>query len=136
MAPTLLLQKYPKSTIDIYITVIEQDGFFASIAGAVNCASLALADAGLEMKDVVCSTSLIINKNLDLIMDATEEEEDNSMGYMVFAALPSINEVSATVFHGEKKCKEFQEIVEVGMETCSKIYPIITECLVESFALK
>jgi hypothetical protein len=53
------LELYPKSFIDVFITVLESDGFMATIAAAMNGASIALADAGIEMKDLCAVTSFV-----------------------------------------------------------------------------
>lgn len=55
--PALLLEKYPKSTIDVFITVISYNPHTLSLlnlmAWTVNCTSVAMIDAAVEMRDVV-----------------------------------------------------------------------------------
>lgn len=51
------LDKYPKSEIYIHILVLEDDG--GILAGAVNAASLALADAGIELFDLVSAATVV-----------------------------------------------------------------------------
>ncbi|PFH36228.1 3' exoribonuclease family, domain 1 domain-containing protein [Besnoitia besnoiti] len=55
------LEKYPKSTIDVCVMVLEDDG--GVLAAALTCIGLALSDAGIEMLDIVtgaagCAVSL------------------------------------------------------------------------------
>ena len=59
--PSLRLNAYPKSVIEIYLTVLESDGEMTSLAHGVSCASLALADAGIEMNDIVVGVSGVTN---------------------------------------------------------------------------
>lgn len=72
----LLLQKYPKSTIDVFITVIAYNPQTLSLlnlmAWAVNCTSVAMVDAALEMRDVVsaghvavCGDAHAVDSHLD-----------------------------------------------------------------------
>ena len=51
LSPSVMLDKFPKSVIDIYIYVIEGDG--GEVSAAISCASLALASSGIEMYDLV-----------------------------------------------------------------------------------
>ena len=48
---------YPKSQIDVFITVLEDDG--SSLAAAITCAGLAVADAAIDMFDVIVGSSLV-----------------------------------------------------------------------------
>ncbi|KDE04186.1 hypothetical protein MVLG_05349 [Microbotryum lychnidis-dioicae p1A1 Lamole] len=54
--PVLLLHLYPRSSIDIYIQVLEVDG--ALLQAAINATTLALIAAGLPLTDYICSLSL------------------------------------------------------------------------------
>ncbi|KAJ3270631.1 Exosome complex component MTR3 [Terramyces sp. JEL0728] len=74
LTPAIQLENLPKSKLDLYVTVLESDGTFAALAGAITCASLALANAGISMYDLVtgCSAGFVDNiSGLDL----AEEEE-------------------------------------------------------------
>lgn len=63
--PALLLEKYPKSTIDVFITVVAFNSQTASLlnlaAWTINCTSLALVDAGIEMRDLVSAGHVSIS---------------------------------------------------------------------------
>ena len=52
----ILLEKYPKSIINAYITVLEAAGGVLGVA--ICCASMALADAGIECKDLVAAAGV------------------------------------------------------------------------------
>jgi len=66
----ILLSKYPKSAIDIHVFVLESDG--GALSTAVTCASLALADAGIELLDMVAACTVV--------------RISTSLGYIMFAA--------------------------------------------------
>jgi exosome complex component MTR3 len=51
LSTSVRLEQYPKSLIDLYVTVLEDDG--CALAAAITCASLALANAGIELNDMV-----------------------------------------------------------------------------------
>jgi len=48
LVPSLRLELFPKSIIDVFITILEMDGEAACIASGSIAASAALADAGIE----------------------------------------------------------------------------------------
>ncbi|GAA5989860.1 hypothetical protein JCM10908_002353 [Rhodotorula pacifica] len=54
--PVLLLHLYPRSSIDIYLQVLENDG--SLLQACINATSLALISAGLPLSDYVCSLTL------------------------------------------------------------------------------
>ena len=51
------LEKYPKAAIDVHIFVLESSG--GVVGTATTCASLALADAGVELFDLVAACSAV-----------------------------------------------------------------------------
>lgn len=66
LLPSIVLEKYPKSTIDVFVSVLaledvrgepdEHKTLLLNLIGwAVNCSSLALVDSGIEVKDIVTS---------------------------------------------------------------------------------
>ena len=59
LVPAVRLELFPKSTIDVFITIIENDGLESCIASGVIAASAALAHAGIEMLGLVVSCSAV-----------------------------------------------------------------------------
>ncbi|GAA5955823.1 hypothetical protein JCM3765_001863 [Sporobolomyces pararoseus] len=54
--PVLLLHLYPRSSIDVYLQILESDG--SVLQAAINATTLALISAGLPLSDYICSLSL------------------------------------------------------------------------------
>ena len=54
---SLQTHTFPKSNVDVYCLVLESGG--ADLAVAINAASLALANAGLQMYDVVSACAVV-----------------------------------------------------------------------------
>lgn len=59
LSPALCLERLPKSHIDVYVQILESDGTNASLAAGITCASMALADAGIEMLDLVTACASV-----------------------------------------------------------------------------
>ncbi|XP_064652214.1 exosome complex component MTR3-like [Lineus longissimus] len=137
LEPAVCLDKYPKSVVDVFVTVLENDG--SALAAAITCAAVALADAEIEMYDVVIGCCL---RSIDnhLLLDPTYEEEykphvqqaraDNSM--MTVAYMPSINQVSSIEMKGVAEIVNLQEGLKLVIRTCQRIYPVIQKCLLDA----
>ena len=53
----VLLHTFPKSNVDVYCLILESAG--SDLAVCISAASLALADAGIEMTDLVSACSVV-----------------------------------------------------------------------------
>jgi exosome complex component MTR3 len=63
LLPAVQLHLFPKSSIDIFIEIIENDGLEGCVASASIAASAALVDAGIEMQGMVvacCAVSILL----------------------------------------------------------------------------
>ncbi|CAL1538468.1 unnamed protein product [Lymnaea stagnalis] len=138
LEPAVCLQKYPKSQINIYVTVLQNDG--SALSAAIICASLALASAGIEMYDLVLASSVAMRDALTIV-DPTEREEEAVLnkthkaelnaGSMTVAFLPSINQVSAISSDGEILCETLTKSMRLCVENCLKLYPVLQQALVK-----
>lgn len=59
LTPAVRLELLPKSTIDIFLVVIENDGIEGCVASGSIAASTALAHAGIEMLGLVVACSAV-----------------------------------------------------------------------------
>jgi exosome complex component MTR3 len=59
LLPSVQLELFPKSTIDVFLTIIENDGIDGCVAAGAVAASTALADAGIEMLGLVISCAAV-----------------------------------------------------------------------------
>merc|ERR1711934_1041273 len=75
--PTIQVHKYPKMKINVSIVVVEDDG--CSLAASVNAASLALANAGLQMYDFVAAVGFKL-ENDDIVEKKVEGVEIDPIG--------------------------------------------------------
>jgi hypothetical protein len=73
LSSCILLERYPRCVIQIVIQIVQSDG--CVLGSAVNCAVLALMDAGVAMRGLpVASTCVVIHHDDDVV----EDEEGNS----------------------------------------------------------
>ncbi len=86
----VLLHKYPKAVVDVHVLVLEADG--SVLAAALNAASLALANAGIEMRDLVTAATVGVGAGGPLL-DLNCADELAVGGGLTVAALGSSGEV-------------------------------------------
>ncbi|CUM65481.1 uncharacterized protein PRCAT00003125001 [Priceomyces carsonii] len=80
LLPTLMLNRYPKSTIDLFINVIStEDNILLTnlLSWIVNCSSIALVDAEIEMKDIVTSGQALLKlQSNEILNDHVQKTDD------------------------------------------------------------
>ncbi|XP_028814136.1 exosome complex component MTR3 [Denticeps clupeoides] len=140
LRPGVLLQKYPRSQIEVCVMVLENDGAF--LAHAVTCASLALADAGIEMYDVVMGCAARRSGDAVLLDPTFAEEHDEhpspsgKESRLTLALMPAMNQVSGLQAEGEMDAESLVEAARACMEGCYKLYPVVQQTLLKSVRKK
>lgn len=125
----IMLETFPKTTVDIFALVLESGG--GDLPIIISCASLALADAGIMMYDLVSSVTLsCYGKNL--VIDPTYEEEAYQDGSLMIAYMPIRNEVTQFTLTGEWSTAKVNEAMELCIDACSKLANIMRMCLKEN----
>ncbi|KNZ71781.1 Exosome complex component mtr3 [Termitomyces sp. J132] len=109
LVPSVRLELLPKSTIDVFLTIIEADGMEGCIASGVVAASTALADAGVEMLGLVmsCASSIV---GREIWLDPTEGEAQLAKGTLVLSCMPAVNTVTSVWQSGQMSLGEVSEV--------------------------
>lgn len=125
----IILDSFPKTTVDVFALVLESGG--GDLPVVISCASLALADAGIMMYDLVASVSVsCLGKNL--VIDPISDEESYQDGSLMITCMPSRNEVTQLTVTGEWSTPKIHEAVELCLDACSKLGKIMRSCLKEA----
>lgn len=126
------LQHYPKSVIDINISVIHDDGGVLPLA--ITCASLALGHSGVLMYDMVAASKIgFVNKNNKplTIVDCTKEEEMNCDSVMTVAQMPIMNDVTSVIQNGELDIKAVKRLYDTCLDNNTIVYQDMQKALKE-----
>ena len=126
MLSSVRLELLPKSTIDIFVTIIENDGIEGCIASGAVAASAALADAGIEMLGLVASCSAVRTFYFDLFycsswfpqavvgeevwLDPTEEEGKISSGTLILSGMPALGTITSVWQSGKMTSVEAMKV--------------------------
>ncbi len=130
LEPAIFLEEFPRTVIDVFIEVIQGDG--STRVTGINAASLALASAGIPMKDLVaaCSVGKIDGT---LVVDLSGEEDVNSESDLNFAIMPSKDEITLLQSDGELTKDELLKLIDYAKKNCIKIYEMQKKTLKEKF---
>ncbi|GMH11977.1 hypothetical protein Nepgr_013818 [Nepenthes gracilis] len=125
----IILESFPKTTVDVFALVLESGG--SDLPVVISCASLALADAGIMMYDLVAAVSVSC-LGTNLIIDPVLEEESYQDGSLMITFMPSRNEVTQMTITGEWSTQKIHEAMELCLDACSKLRTIMSSCLKEA----
>ena len=119
LAPAIIVEQFPFATIDVFIEVINADG--STRCASIIAASLALASAGIPMRDLVaaCSVGKI---NGTLVLDITDIEDKYGEVDMPFAMMPSRNEITLFQLDGVLSIDEIEKAIAMASKACKEIY--------------
>ncbi|KAJ3369223.1 hypothetical protein GGF31_005505 [Allomyces arbusculus] len=129
LAPAIVFESFSKAAVDVFVTVLEDDGTLAAVAAGVSAASLALADAGIEMYDLVAACTAGFVDDM-VVMDLTATEEKLRKGSMLLAYMSSLNQVSQVIQTGSVGATTAEEAMDFCIDACAEIHTLMSEALV------
>jgi exosome complex component RRP41 len=133
LSPVLDLEEFPNTVIDVQIYIIQADA--GTRTAGINAASLALAHAGIPMKNLVCSVA-VGKQDKELVVDLTKEEEDfeDGEGATDFAVAKMANTDQYTLLQldGKIQPEVVKEILKVADKACDEIYEYQKKVLKDS----
>ncbi|MEM1644825.1 MAG: exosome complex exonuclease Rrp41 [Ignisphaera sp.] len=126
----ILSQQYPRTAIDIFIEVINADG--GTRTAGITAASLALADAGIPMLDLVAAIAVGKVDGI-LVLDINEIEDMYGEADMPVAAMPSLNKITMIQLNGVLTLQEFKQAISLAMSGIKRIYELQKEALKKKY---
>ncbi len=132
LLPVLNLEEFPNSTVDVFIEFPQTDA--GSRCAGITAAAMALADAGLTMKEMVAAVA--VGKIGDeLVVDLTKEEEDSEEGAtdIPVAVLINSQKISLLQMDGEIPRDDLKKALELGVKACQKIAEVQKKALLERY---
>jgi exosome complex component RRP41 len=115
----VFLNEFPKSGIDVFIEILQADASTRCVG--LNAASIALADAGVPMQDLVasCSAGKIDGK---IVLDLAGAEDMHGEVDIPVAYIPDGDKITLLQMDGIITKKEFLEALELAKKGCKEIY--------------
>lgn len=134
LSPVLDLSEFPNSVVDVFIELPETDA--GTRCAGICAASIALADAGLTMKDMVTAISVgRVDDKLVVDLDYQEEAyEDGPVADIPIAMINRTEEISLLQMDGEVSVDFMKDALELGKKTCKEIYEVQKKALKDKYS--
>jgi exosome complex component RRP41 len=117
----ILVDQYPKSQIEIFVEILQQDG--SPVSAAINAITLALVNAGIPMRDLVASCTLGVMDNKTILVDLNNSEAETGSGaaQICLATYPRTGRISLCEVEAKIPVGAFEEALKLGVSSCSDV---------------
>ncbi|MEM3091383.1 MAG: exosome complex exonuclease Rrp41 [Candidatus Pacearchaeota archaeon] len=132
LEPILMIKRFSNMAIDVHINIIQANA--STRCAGINAAVLALAHAGIPMKDLVSSVSIgKIDKNIvvDLIKEEEDWEEGEGATDIPITMTPD-GKITHIQLDGRISKKELKEVIEIARVATKEIYEVQKKALKNS----
>ena len=114
---------YPKSVINIYILILEDQG--NALGAAITAVSMALSQAGILCVDMVVASSvgkIEHTAGIDLIVDPDREEQSRCNASSFIAYMPNLQKITSIISEGKLEPKETIDMLDLGVLSCVDLH--------------
>ncbi|MEM2935885.1 MAG: exosome complex exonuclease Rrp41 [Candidatus Bathyarchaeia archaeon] len=126
LEPSVFVEYYPRTSIDIFMEVLQADG--GTRCASITVASLALADAGIPLRDLVaaCASGKVEGH---LVLDLDDAEDKKGEADVPLAFMPNFNAITLLQMDGMLSLEEFEQAVNLAIKGCKQMYELQKETL-------
>jgi exosome complex component RRP41 len=119
-------EQFPRTSVDIFIEVLQADA--GTRCAGLTAASVALADAGVPMRDLVASCA---SGKIDgvVCLDLNKEEDNFGDADCPLAVVPRTGEIVLLQMDGHLTFDEFQKAMELSMGAIQRLYELQRDAL-------
>jgi exosome complex component RRP41 len=130
LEPSIMSEYFPRATIDIFIEVLQADA--GTRCAGITAASLALADAGIPMRELVagCAAGKVEGR---IVLDLSDVEDKKGEADLPVAFMPKSNVICLLQMDGELTEDEFKRALDMAVDACRKIYEAQREALRQKY---
>ncbi|KAK9103810.1 hypothetical protein Sjap_021064 [Stephania japonica] len=128
MEACIMTHQMPRTQIDIYVQVLQADG--GTRSACINAATLALAAAGIPMKDLVTSCGAGYLNGTPLL-DLNYVEDSAGGPDVILGILPTLNRVTLLQADSKLTMDAFESVMQLVTEGCMAVADYIRSVLRE-----
>ncbi len=132
LEPVLMIHRYPNMVIDVHINILQANA--STRCAGINAAALALAHAGIPMREMVSSVS-IGKLDKQLVVDVNKDEEDWEEGEGATDIPITITQdgmITHLQLDGKITSKELKEAIELARKAAKDVYEVQKQALKDS----
>jgi len=118
-ASVFFVEQFPRTSVDIFIEVLQADA--GTRCAGLTAASVALADAGVPMRDLVTSCA---SGKIDgvVCLDLNKDEDNFGDADCPMAIVPRTGDVVLLQMDGHLTYDEFQKAMGLSIDATKRIY--------------
>jgi len=122
--PVLMIDNYPNNVIDVHINITQADA--GTRCAGINAASMALAHAGIPMKNLVSSVAVgKLDKTLVVDVDKKEEDFEEGEGSTdIPITMTGDGKITHFQLDGKITTKQLKEAIKLAEKATKEIYEI------------
>ncbi len=126
----IFTEQFPRTCIDVNIEILDAEA--GTRCAGITAAGIALADAGIPMKDipVACAVGKIDG---EIVLDLTKEEDNAGQADMPVAIAPQTDEILLLQMDGHLTEEEFEKALNLAIEGCHRISKIQKKALLNRY---
>ena len=130
LEPAVMLEQFPRTVVDVFIEILQADG--GSRCAALDAASVALADAGIPMRDMVsaCAAGKVADT---IVLDVNNEEDQAGQADMPVGYMPNMEKITLIQLDGVLTPEEYKKCVETAIGGCKMVYEIQKKALTDKY---
>ena len=122
----VLTELYPRASIDVYIEILQANA--GTRCAGLTAASVALADAGIPMRDIV--PAIAAGKaDGHVLLDLNKEEDNYGQADVPIAIIPSTDEIVLLQMDGNMTREEFDHAIELAVNACHEVHDLQVDAL-------
>ncbi|MBT3395492.1 exosome complex exonuclease Rrp41 [archaeon] len=126
LLPAMDLSKLPYTSVDLYVYITQADAGTRCVG--INAASLALADAGIPMKELVSAVAVgKVDGNVILDLDKFEEDQGEFPTDIPIAMMPKVGKITLLQLDGKVSQKELDEAMKLAEKGCKDAQEVMEE---------
>ena len=132
LEPAIDLESFPNTVVDVDIQIIQADA--GTRTAGINAAALALAHAGIPMKNLVSSIAIgKLDKELVVDVDKVEEDFEGGEGPTDFpvAKLANTDQYTLLQLDGKIQPELVKDVIKLADAACAEIYEVQKKALKE-----
>ncbi|AFL67284.1 exosome complex exonuclease Rrp41 [Desulfurococcus amylolyticus] len=122
--------QFPRASIDVFIEILQADG--GTRTTGLTAASLALADAGIPMRDLVIGVAVGKVDGV-LVLDINELEDKYGEADLPVGIMPNTGEIVLLQLNGVLTPGEFKQALDMAYKGVEQIYKTAKEAMYRKY---
>lgn len=127
----IFTEQFPRTAVDVFIEVLQADA--GTRCSGITAASVALADAGVPMKDLIpaCAAGKISG---EVVVDLCKEEDNEGEADLPISIVPRTKDILLLQMDGHLSMDEFDKAINMGINACMQIHELQKDALKRKYA--